>query len=205
MGERDSHVDAYIAQAAPFARPILEKLRELVHQGCPQVEETIKWGVPHFEYKGMLVGMAGFKEHVGWGFWKSKLMRDPQGIFGGDPKESPFAMKPRTLADLPPDEVFLAYLAEAVRLNEEGAKVPREKSKKKAEIEVPDDLRAALVENAEARATFEGFSYSNRKEYVEWLTEAKREETRKKRLATAIEWLAEGKPRNWKYMKQWQA
>ena len=202
MSQRSAAVDAYIAKAAPFAQPILERIRDAFHAACPDVAEVIKWGVPHFDYKGPLGMMAAFKQHVGWGFWKLKLMRDPHGIFGAE-REAMGGMKVTSVRDLPPKKVLLEYIREAVRLNEEGVKAPRTASKKAAApIEVPADLAAALKKDKKAKATFDGFPPSHKREYIEWIIEAKQDATRQKRLATTMEWLAEGKPRNWKYMKK---
>jgi uncharacterized protein YdeI (YjbR/CyaY-like superfamily) len=195
MGKKDPRVDAYIAKSADFAKPILRHLREIVHQGCPEVEETMKWSFPHFMYKGMLCGLAAFKSHCAFGFWKGKLIvpdkPEAMGQFG----------RITSLSDLPKDSVLLGYVREAARLNETGEKVPRKPQRPKKDLATPSDLAAALKKNVVARATFEGFSPSHKREYVEWITEAKTEETRKKRLDSAIEWMAEGKPRNWKYMR----
>ena len=199
MKNSSSQFDAYMARSAPFAQPILKKLRTLFHRACPQIEETIKWGHPHFEYKGVVAGVAAFKAHVSFGFWKEKLLSDPHGLFAG---ESSKWARLTDVAELPSDEVLLAYIREAVELNERGVKRPQPKKPRKAPPEVPADLRAALAKNPKARATFEAFSPSHQREYIEWLTEAKTEATRQKRLGTAIEWMAEGKPRNWKYMKK---
>lgn len=198
MPKEDPRVDAYITAAAPFAQPILRHLRKVVHEGCPDVEETIKWGLPHFEYEGNIGGMAAFKEHCTFGFWKGDL------LFGPEKAEESGAMgqfgRITQLSDLPNDATFLGYVRKAVELNEEGVTLTRSpKPKGPKVLVVPDDLNAALKKNAKARKTFKDFSYSKRKDYVEWLTEAKREETRRQRLATTIEWLAEGKSRMWKY------
>jgi uncharacterized protein YdeI (YjbR/CyaY-like superfamily) len=202
MDKFSAEVHAYIARAADFARPILEKLRALFHKACPQIEETIKWGFPHFEYKGIVGSMAGFKRYVGFGFWKGKLLKDPHKLFGGVGNTAMNACELTNVADLPPDKVLLEYICEAVALNEQGVKVPASKKKPKPALKVPDYFLAALRKNKKAQAVFEAFSPSNKREYVEWITEAKQEETRAKRLATAIEWMEEGKPRNWKYMKK---
>ncbi len=199
MGTRIERVDIYIAKSAEFARPILEHLREVVHSACPEVEEAFKWSHPSFLYKGLLCGMASFKEHCSFGFWKESL------VLGKDAGkyEQAFGSFGRIvrLSNLPPDEVLTGYIYEAMKLNEAGIKAPnRAKPKGPRELVVPDDLMAALAGHEAARATFERFSPSNKREYVEWLTEAKTEATRSKRLGTAIEWMAEGKPRNWKYM-----
>lgn len=194
MAKKDPHVDAYIKKAQPFARPILTHLRKIVHKACPAVEETIKWRMPFFDYKGPICMMASFKAHASFGFWKGEL------LFG---KENEAAMgnfgRLTSMKDLPGDKKLIAYIKKAVELNERGVqkkRAPREKQK----VTVPSDLKAALAKNAKARKTFENFSYSHKKEYVQWITDAKREETRKKRLKTAIQWLAQGKPQHWRYM-----
>jgi uncharacterized protein YdeI (YjbR/CyaY-like superfamily) len=199
MGTRDPRVDQYIAKAPEFARPILEHLREVVHAACPEVQETMKWSVPHFDYKGPLAQMAAFKQHCGFGFWKGALVvgekaagNDAAGQFG----------RLTTLAGLPADDVLAAYVREAKRLNDEGIKAPaRAKPAEAKELVVPDDLEAALEANPAADAVFANFSPSKRKEYVQWITEAKSDATRARRLETAVEWIAEGKARNWKYEK----
>jgi len=196
MGKRDPRVDDYIAKAAPFAKPVLEHLRTLVHKNCPQVEEGIKWGMPAFLHHGMLANMAAFKQHCTFGFWKHKLVvgddryaqNDSMGQFGRVTK----------LADLPPAKVISAFIKKAAVLNESGVKVERPKTRRAAPV-TPDDLKAALAKNRKARANFDAFTPGNKREYVDWITEAKRAETRSKRVAQAVEWIAEGKSRNWKY------
>jgi uncharacterized protein YdeI (YjbR/CyaY-like superfamily) len=194
-------VDAYIAKSAAFARPILQKLRRLFHQACPQIEETLKWGFPHFQYRGIVGSVAAFKQHVSFGFWKGKLLNDPYNLFGGVGDTGMNASRLTELSQLPADKVLLSYIREAVALNEQGVKLPAAKRAPKPKLVVPEYFLAALRKNKQAFAAFHAFSPSHQREYVEWLTEAKQEATRAKRLATAIEWLAEGKPRNWKYMK----
>ena len=198
MGKRDPRVDDYIAKQADFARRILVRLRAAVHRSCPQVEETIKWRMPTFLYHGMLAGMAGFKQHCAFGFWKSKLILDPSG----KPADNTWGSFGRiqTLSDLPAPKVFAGYIRKAMELNEQGVKTPRARKTARRPLPMPADLRAALVRHARARATFEGFRPSHRREYIEWIVAAKREETRTRRLATAIEWLTAGKPYNWKYL-----
>jgi uncharacterized protein YdeI (YjbR/CyaY-like superfamily) len=193
MGKKDPRHDAYIAKAADFAKPILKHLREVVHKGCPDVEETVKWSMPHFDYKGPLAGMAAFKAHCAFGFWKGSLIvpgsKEAMGQFGCITK----------LSDLPKDSVLIGYVKKAARLNEEGVKVARPLKHEKKDIPMPADLAAALKRNAKARATFDGFRPSHKREYLEWITEAKTDETRRKRLDTAVEWMSEGKARHWKY------
>ena len=200
MPKKNPAIDRYIALAAPFARPILKHLRKVVHAGCPEVEETIKWGFPHFDYKGNLAAMAAFKAHCSFGFWKGALIFGPE-IAERDDAMGHFGRIVR-LTDLPNEKILIGYIRRAAELNDAGIKVPRRaKPKATRVLEIPADLTAALRKNAKARRTFENFSYSHRKEYVEWITEAKREETRRQRLATTVEWLVEGKSRNWKYAR----
>jgi len=194
MATKDPRIDAYIAKSAKFAQPILKRLRKLVHAGCPNAVETVKWGMPHFEYKGMLCGMAAFKEHCSFGFWNRALK-----IPGKEGAMGQFGCI-KALSDLPDDGVLIGYVREAARLNETGKKVGPIRRKLKP-LPVPPELRAALKKNPAALARFEGFSPSHRREYNEWIGEAKRDETRAKRIATAVGWIAEGKPRNWKYMR----
>jgi uncharacterized protein YdeI (YjbR/CyaY-like superfamily) len=203
MEHTDKRIDAYIAQSAPFAQAILQHLRALIHKAVPQVTETIKWGMPFFEYEGPLCNMAAFKQHCAFGFWKASLMKDPQGLLQQMEKSAMGHLgRIRSLEDLPADKVLLAYIKEAAALNKQGVKAAPKAPKVQEELEVPDDLKKALARNKAAAKTFQDFSYSNKKEYLEWITEAKTEDTRIKRLHTAIEWMAEGKPRNWKYMKK---
>ena len=183
-------VDAYIAKTAAFARPILSKLRALIHQACPQIEETMKWSAPFFVYKGVVAYSPAFKQHVRFGFWKHKLLDVPASMAG---------KKFQSLADLPPDAVLIRCIKAAVALNEKGAKLPRAPRKKRPPPKAPADLLAAFRKNAKAKAAFVSFTSSQQREYVDWITEAKREETRRRRLAQAIQWMSEGKTRRWKY------
>lgn len=200
--QTDSRIDAYIAKAAPFAQPMLKHLRALVHQGCPDVVETMKWSHPSFGYHGkILCGMAAFKSHCSFGFWHQEM----QAILAKDGHAGSEGMgsfgKLTSLADLPNDRMLLRYLQTAAKLN--ATDLPtrtRSPRQSKPEAAVPADLAAALKKNKPAATTFANFSPSHRREYIEWITEAKQDATRQKRLATTLEWLAEGKSRNWKYM-----
>ena len=196
-----SQVDAYIAAAPDFSQPILVKLRELFHKACPKLKEMMKWKMSHIDYKGVLAGITAHKKHVNLIFWKAPLMADPEGLFpsGGEGAMNPIRIESE--AGMPSDEVLLAYMREAVRLNEAGVKMPTRKAAKK-ELPVPDDLRSALEANKKAKAVFDAFSPSRRREYIEWIAEAKRQQTRDRRLAQAIEWIAEGKHRMWKYERE---
>jgi hypothetical protein len=196
MPARNPRVDDYIAKAPDFARPILTHLREVVHSTCPQVEEAIKWRMPSFEYKGMLCGMAAFKEHAVFGFWKHEL------VVGGDRKAQD-AMGSfgclKSLGDLPSAKALAGYVRKAMKLNDEGVKAPRKKTRPKKAVPIHPEFRAALGRNSRALATLEGFPPSARAEYVEWIADAKADATRARRIAQAVEWLAEGKRRHWKY------
>src|SRR5262245_34796935 len=203
MKNASPEFDAYIADAPAYARPILTKLRGLFHKACPDIEEVMKWSFPHFEYRGIVASMAAFKNHVRWGFWKGKLMSDPHGLFKAmDDDATMCATKAATMSDLPDDDIVLEYTREAVALNEKGVKAPARKKKPAKPVEVPDYFLTALKKNKKALAAFEAFSPSHKREYIDWITEAKQDATRQQRLATAIEWIAEAKPRHWKYMKR---
>ncbi len=199
MVTTDRRIDAYIEKAQPFARPILEHLRAVVRGACPDVVETLKWGHPSFEYQGILCGMASFKAHCAFGFWKHELV---VGKAGGKDKEAMGSFGRLTqVSDLPSKAVLARYVKQAMKLNEDGVKAVRAKTKPKRAIAMHPTFKAALAGNAKARKFFEAFSPSARKEYVEWIGEAKSEDTRERRLAQAMEWIAEGKKRNWKYEK----
>lgn len=203
MPGRDPRIDAYIARQADFARPILERLRTIVHEACPSVEETLKWGAPSFVYAGgILAGMAAFKQHASFGFWKHALVMGSDVPREGVPREGMGSFGRMTsLSDLPPKKEMIALIRKAMALNELGVKTTgARKAAPRPPPQVPADLAAALAKRPEARTAFDGFSPSQQREYIEWLTGAKRDDTRQKRLLQAVEWLAEGKPRNWKYM-----
>ena len=200
MPTRDPRIDAYIKHAQPFARPILVHLRTIVHAACPDVEETIKWSFPHFDYRGgMLCAMASFKAHCTFGFWNGSLLlasdsrnAEAMGDFG----------RITALAELPSKARITSLIKQAMKLNEAGVKrVARKPTSPRKPLRVPADLGTALAGNRAAAAAFKEFSPSARREYIEWITEAKAPATRERRLDTAIGWIAEGKRRNWKYEK----
>jgi len=201
MPATDPRVDAYIEKSADFAKPILKHLRKLVHKACPEVVETIKWSMPCFDYKGIFCNMASFKQHCVFGFWKAALMADPSGILSDKKKDAMGCLGRITrMEDLPPDEVVLGFIKEAKRLHDENVKLPsRPKDKEQKELVIPDDVQKAISKNKLAKTHFEKFTPGKKKEYVVWITEAKTEATRLKRLETAVEWISEGKARNWKY------
>ena len=206
MGKKIKEIDEYIAKSQDFAKPILKKLRAIVHQGCPYVEEKIKWGFPHFDYKGVMCSMASFKMHSSFFFWKHAYMQDKNNLFvtGENSGMGNFG-KLTSVKDLPSDEILIEYLKEAVKLNDAGVKIkkPPKPAAERKELVIPDYLIKAFSRNKKAAATFTDFSYSNKKEYVDWITSAKTEATRINRLETALDWLAEGKPRNWKHLKKY--
>ena len=198
MTDHDPRVDAYITRSAPFAQPILTYLRDVVHAGCPEVEEGLKWRMPFFSYRGSpLCMMAAFKQHCGFGFWLSRQVvgeaaEDGMGQFG----------KIGTLSDLPSKKALVAYINKAMALNEAGVKMSRSTPATLAPA-LPDDLATALKQkkHAAARKTYEGFAPGAQREYIDWIVEAKTDITRQKRLASTLEWLAAGKKRHWKYEK----
>ena len=201
MRARDKRVDAYIARSPDFAKPILTHVRDAIHTACPDVSETIKWGMPAFDYQGPMCGMAAFKAHATFGFWKSSL------VFGKNDRYAKAATgmsafgKMTSVRDLPPRKVLLGYIRKAASLNESGAKVVRTRTPRPP-LPVPAALAAALAKNKKAKAAFEAFPPSHRRDYNEWIGDAKTDETRRERLTRAMQWIAEGKSRNWKYAKK---
>jgi uncharacterized protein YdeI (YjbR/CyaY-like superfamily) len=203
MGKQDKRVDEYISKSADFAKPILNHLRQLVHNACPDVEETIKWSFACFDYKGPFCSMAAFKEHCAFGFWKAAIMKDSDTLKENQKDSMGHFGKIKSLSDLPSDKVMISYIKEAMRLNDEGIKLPPgKKTKETKELVVPDYFTKALRKNKTALKVFEAFSPSHKKEYVEWITGAKTEETRNRRIAKAVEQIAENKSHNWKYEKR---
>ena len=196
MPTTDPRVDAYIERANDFAKPILTRTRAMVHEACPEVVETIKWSSPFFDYKGqMMCAMAAFKEHCSLIFWKASLI---EGVPpNGDKSRGSFG-RITSVKELPSKKVFTGFIKAAMALNDAGVTVKRPKFTK-PEAKVPKELAAALKRNKKASSVFANFSPGQRREYCEWIDEAKREDTRTKRVAQAVEWIAEGKTRNWKY------
>lgn len=199
MPSRDPRVDAYIAKSADFARPILTEIRDAVHAACPDVDESIKWGAPHFSYNGMLCGMGAFKEHCRMHFWRG-------AVIVGEDRNVEQLHHIASVDELPSRATIGRYVKRAMQLNDERTSASRPKVAKKRPSRpvpaTPPALATALRRNATARKFFESLPPSHKRDYIEWITEAKTEPTREKRIATTIEWLAEGKSRNWKYEKQ---
>jgi uncharacterized protein YdeI (YjbR/CyaY-like superfamily) len=204
MSKRIKAIDDYIAKSADFAKPILNHIRDVVHKTCPEVEEKMKWSFPHFDYKGeMMCSMAAFKQHAVMGFWKAALMKDPVLTENAKAETAMGHMgRMASLKDLPSDKKLAAYIKEAMALNDKGIKLSPKPVTEKKELVIPEYFTKALKKNKKAWETFSAFSYSHKKEYVEWVTEAKTEVTRDKRMSSAIEMLEEGKSRNWKYAKK---
>lgn len=195
MVTTDPRVDAYLQRSAPFAQPILAELRARVHQACPAVEETIKWGMPAFAYHGPLADMAAFQKHCTFGFWKHDLVlganpaaHEAMGSFG----------RLTCLRDLPNKRQFARFVKAAMRLNEQGVKAPRQKTRR-APVTLHPEFALALRDQPAARRTLDQFAPSHRREYLAWIADAKQPATRARRIAQALTWLAEGKHRNWKY------
>lgn len=203
MEQFDPRVDAYIAKAAPFAKPILEHIRQVVHEASPLLTETVKWGMPFFDYKGPVCMMASFKQHLGFGFWKASRLNDPHGFIRGTDAEAAAGSFGRIekMEDLPPDEALADFVRQIIAINESGVKETKKPAAPKAELAMPDDFKNMLSGNTTAVGYFEDFSPSKQREYLEWIIDAKSEATRLKRMEQAVEWISEGKSRNWKYQR----
>jgi hypothetical protein len=197
MPTLDPRIDAYIAASPAFAQPILTHVRAVIHAACPDVEETMKWSRPHFQYKGMLCQMSAFKAHCALGFWKGSMLfpelagKDAMGHFG----------RLTSVKDLPSKKDLAAVVKRAMQLNDEGVKTPAKAKAAPQALVVPDDFATALKANQAAHKVFDAGSTSFKREYLKWIVEAKAEATRQRRMDQAIAWLAEGKARNWKYEK----
>lgn len=191
---KDPRIDVYVDKAAPFAQPILIYLRALVHATVPEIDETIKWGMPHFVYKGKnLAGMAAFKAHCAF-------VLHGQGRQGGKNDDGMGAYgKIATMSDLPPERELAARILDGKAEIDNPVKKSKTKPVPKADIPMPDDFAAELDRLQGARGQFDAMAPSHRREYLEWIVEAKRPDTRAKRIAQAGEWITEGKKRNWKY------
>ena len=200
MKHANPEIDEYIKNAQPFARPILVHIRALMHKGCPNLIETIKWGMPHFEHHGVISSMAAFKEHAVFGFWKQDLIpgmkqyikeKEAMGSWG----------RITSVEGIPPDAEIVEFVRVAAELNEKGIKSPK-RQPKPVVVDMPADFLKAIKANKKALATYEQFSPSNKRDYADWINSAKSEETRDERMKTAVVWMSEGKPRMWKYMKK---
>jgi len=201
MEQYDARVDAYIAKAAPFAKPILEHLRQLVHSVSPLLAETMKWGFPFFDHKGSVCQMAAFKGHIGFGFWKQKQLNDPGKLIKEEDGTAGSFGKITSLSDLPADDILIDFIKQAMQLNEAGNKKPaiKKETAPKAPIKMPVDFADLLAANPKAQEVYNKFSPSHKREYLEWIVDAKTDVTRQKRMQAAIEQIVEGKSRHWKY------
>jgi len=188
----DPRVDAYIAGVPDFARPILEHLRAVVHAACPEAVEDLKWSRPHFMLDGkILAGMSAFKAHCGFGLWHNEGEKTTEGMgqFG----------RLESVKDLPSKAELKKQIQHSAELIRAGAPSRMADKKPRPKLEAPPELLAALKAHPAAKKTYDAFPPGKQRDYIEWIVEAKREETRDKRLAQAMEWLAEGKARHWKY------
>ena len=197
MGKRDKRVDAYIAKAPAYAKPILARLRQVVHTAIPEIVEGTKWSSPHFDYKGIFCSMSAFKQHAMFGFWLEKALRE--SLSATDGKALAGLHHIESVDDLPDDKTLIRIIKAGAKLNDAGVKMVREKKPPKPMPKPPPALLAALKTNPKARATFDSASPSFKREYVDWIVDAKSDDTRQRRVETAVEWMAEGKRRNWKY------
>lgn len=200
MPVTDPRVDVYIDRAAPFAKPILIRLRRAVHMGCPDVVETLKWSVPAFEHHGILAGMAAFKAHCLFNLWKTPQLK-AQGLSKPLVQALERSNRVTSVGELPAQRLLVQIIKKAAALNESGVKAPRMLKAPKPPARVPADLKAALAKRPAAAKTFAAMSPSHKREYVEWITDAKAAETRARRVAQTVAWVGEGKSRNWKYQK----
>lgn len=206
--KKDKRIDAYIKKSADFAQPILNHIRQLVHQAHPGMQETVKWGMPHFDFEGKsVVSMAAFKQHAVFGFWKAELIKDPKNYMQARKAQGGDAMghggKLASVKDLPPDKVFIDFVKQAIQLNQAGVKIEKPKKAVDPGASVaPDYFEKALKKNKTAWKVWSEWTPGKKKEYIDWLKDAKTDDTRQKRMETAIEWIAEGKIRNWKYQKK---
>lgn len=201
----DPRIDAYIATTPEFARPILQRLRKMLHKACPDIVETMKWSTPSFEYKGIFAGIAAFKKHCLMGFWKDTLLRDKKHV-GDSAAENARVLdalgRMESTGDLPSDAVVLKLIKQAAKLNDDGVKAPMAPRKRKPPLRIPPVFASAMKGNKIVQANFEQMSPSHKREYIAWIVEAKTDETRDRRIATAIEWIADGKSRHWKYQRK---
>lgn len=198
--------DDYIIQAEPFAKPLLEYFRACLHVACPKAKETFKWGMPFFVYKGQnLAHMAAFKKHTSFSFWLAPKMSDPDKIFIGESSSGMGQFgKVDSMDQLPSEDILILYIHEAMALTDAGEKLSPTPSKAHKKYDLPETVIDALEKNSIAKANFNNFSQSNKNEYIEWIGAAKTEGTKTRRIIQMMEWLEEGKPRNWKYMKKYQ-
>jgi len=194
---KDPRVDAYIAKAPAYAKPILTRLRKVVHTALPEIAEDTKWSSPHFDYKGIFCSMSAFKQHCMFGFWLHRPLL--ASLTAADAATLTGLRRIASVEDLPDDKTLTRIIKAGAKLNDAGVKPAREKAPPKPMPKAPPALIAALKKNASASATFAGASPSFKREYINWIVEAKSADTRQRRLETAVEWMADGKGRNWKY------
>src|SRR5438270_1264994 len=179
-------VNDSLANAPEGTRPILVRLRRIFRQASPKLEEAIKWGVPCYLFKGPVGGFAAYKQHVSWGLWKSRALNDPEGLLGRG--VSVMAGKITKVSEIPPAAKIIALIEQVIALNEAGIKSP-----KPPEPELPADFAAAMKKAGKAARHYAAFTPARKWQYVNWVTQAKRAETRAKRIEIAVERIGEGK------------
>ncbi len=198
MGSRDKRIDAYIAKSGAFARPMMIVLRDIVHATCPEVVETIKWSRPAFDSNGIMCGMDGFKAHMAFRFWlRAELVTQ-----GADAKTIDQLERMESIKDLPPKSKVAACIKRAMKLNAAGVKLSRPVSKAPKAVSVPAALAAALAKKPKAKKAFDAMSLSGQREYAEWVSGAKREETKVSRIEKTVAQVLEGKALNWRYERK---
>ena len=198
MPKHDPRLDAYIERSADFAHPILTYLRSVIHEACPTVEETIKWSAPFYMYEGILCSTPAFKRHCAMIMWKGRLLPKADAKYVATELR-----KISSLADLPSRKKLAGYIKALMKMNEDGTKSARRSRPKFTKpLVIPTELKRAIARNSKAKAAFAEFPPSHKREYADWIADAKRPETRDRRIKTAVEMIAEGKSRNWKYEKR---
>ena len=186
---KSENVTTYIENAASFAQPILSKIREIVHQACPEIEENLKWSFPHFNYRGKIIcSMAAFKQHCAFTFWLAAQLKDQDKILqrGESQKSMGHLGKLQSPDQIPDQNILINYIHEAINLSQAESRVVR-KLTDRTEIKIPVELEAALKKNKEVYRKFDQLPYSHRREYVNYITEAKKADTRERRITKTIE------------------
>jgi hypothetical protein len=205
--DHNAQVTAYAAAMPAYAQPIFAHLRALIHTTCPDTDEAIKWSIPHFERDGdYLCIFAASPGHASFTFYKQQLMSDPRLRDNLNlPAIKRFMGRLTSLSDLPDDATLAAMLQEAADLNARGVRLPDRAPKTPPVIDMPSAVATAvataLAANPAAQAVWDAKSAAWRKDYLVWITAAKTDPTRDARIAEALDWIADGKARFWKYQK----
>jgi hypothetical protein len=186
-------INQYMAELPEWQRRMLVRLRQLIHEAAPEVEEAWRWDKPHFDNAGIMVGLCAFKEHVAVWFHKGALLKDTKKLFEATARTEEKGMRAYKLheGDKINEAAFLDLVKQAVAVNDKGTKLREAKPTKKALV-VPEDLEQVLRKDPTAWANWEAFPVGHRRAYVEWVTDARQEETRKRRIAQSLEKIREG-------------